>query len=129
MTRRDAGILALCRKYTCTQKVNIRLAPQMLMYQKIMFDRYYCIKTLEILLQTFLFPVLIMAQKSTLPANLLKKPLPGLRLMSSLLCTLLLMTLVFVTAPECLFVKPQSRALIAREHGFVPVKIACDTAF
>ena len=58
--------------------------------------------------------------------------------LSHLCCiTLLLMTSVFVTAPECLFVKPQGRA---RElpstlliHGFVTVKtwllIVCETAF
>ena len=42
-------------------------------------------------------------------------PLPGQRLTPSLLCTLLMMTSVFMTPPECLFVKPQSRALTARE--------------
>ena len=63
----------------------------------------------------FFLPVPIMARKSTLPANVLKTPLPGQRLMSSLLCTLLMMTSVLMTAPECLFLNPQSRALTARE--------------
>ena len=91
------------------------------MYQKSMFDRFYCIKTffrlksLEKLLQKVFLPVPIMARKSTLPANVLKTALPGQRLTSSLLCTLLMMTLVFMTAPEFLFLKPQSRALTARE--------------
>ena len=69
-----------------------------------------------------------------LPGNVLKMLLPGQRLMSSLLCTLLMVTSVFMTVPECLFVKLQSRASTAHEiHGYVLVKtwllIACDTAF
>ena len=91
----------------------------MLMYQKKnMFDRYYCIKlfflrskTLEKLPQKVFLPV----PKSTIPANVLKRPLPGQRLTSSLLYTLLMMTSVFMAAPECLFVEPQSRASTARE--------------
>ena len=63
----------------------------------------------------FFLPIPIMARKSTLPANVLKTPLPGQRLTSSLLCSLLMMTSVFIMAPECLFVKPQSRALTACE--------------
>ena len=111
-----------------------------------MFDRYYCIKTSSFFFapklwrncfKTFSLPVPIMTQISMLPANVLKMPLPGQRLMSSLLCTLLMMTSVFMTALECLFVKPQSRALTALIalliHGFVLVQtwllIACDTAF
>ena len=98
-----------------------RGAQQMLMYQKSMFDRYYCIKlfsrqkTLEKLLKKLFLPAPIMSRKSTLPANVWKMLLPRQRLTSSLLCTLLMMTSVFMTAPECLFVKPQSRALTARE--------------
>ena len=65
--------------------------------------------------QKVILPVPIMAQKSTLPANVLKMRLQGQRLMSSILCTLLMMTSVFMTAPECLFVKPHSRALTACE--------------
>ena len=96
-----------------------RGAQQMLTYQKSMFDRYYCIKTFfrsktsEKLLQNFFLPIPIMARKSSLPAKVLKTPLPGQRLTSSLLCSLLVMTSVLMTAPECLFVKPQSRALTA----------------
>ena len=68
---------------------------------------------------------------STLPANVLNMPLT-----SSLLCTLLMMMSVFVKAPDCLFVKPQSInsmwiALLI--HGYLLVEIwllmACDTAF
>ena len=100
-----------------------RVAQQMLMYQKSMFNRYYCIKhvfrskTLEKLLKKFFLPVPVMARKSTLPANTngLKTPLPGQRLTLSLLFTLLMITSAFMTASEWLFGKPQSRALTARE--------------
>ena len=95
----------------------------MLMYQKSMFDCYHCIttfccsKTLENLLRKVFFSVPIMAQESTLPANIYKTPLPGQRLditnLHSLLCRLLMIMSVFVMVPECLFVKPQSRALTA----------------
>ena len=93
--------------------------PEMLMYQKSMFDRYYCIKHIfarklwRNCFKIFFLPVPIMARKSTLPANVLKMPLPGQRLTSSLLCTLLMVMSVFMTAPEWLFAKPQSRALTA----------------
>ena len=82
---------------------------------------FYCIKTFllenfgEIASKSSFSPVPIMARKSTLPANVLKTPLPGQRLTALLLCTLLTMTSVFMTAPECLFVKPKSRASTARE--------------
>ena len=66
-------------------------------------------------LKKILLPVPLMAWKSALPANVLKMPLPRQRLTSSLLCTLLMMTSVFMTVLECLFVKPQSRALTAHE--------------
>ena len=78
---------------------------QMLMYQKSMFDRYYCIKkffrskNLEKLLQKVLFPVPIMTWKSMLPANVLKMPLAGQRLTSLLSCMLLMMMSVFMMAP------------------------------
>ena len=116
-------------------------AQQMLMYQKSMFDCYYCIKTfffarktLNKLLQKVLFTCIIMAQKSILLANIFKMSLPGQWLTSSLLCTLLMMTSVFMMAPECLFIKPQSCALTdLLIHGFVLVKtwllIACNTPF
>ena len=93
----------------------------MLMYQKSMFDRYYCIKHFfhlkpsENCFRKFFLPIPIVVRKSMLPANVLKTLLPGQRLTSSLLCTLLTMTSVFITAPECLFVKPQSHALKALE--------------
>ena len=49
------------------------------------------------------------------------------------LLTLLMMTSVFVIAPECLYAKPHSRVIALLIHGFVPDKswllIACDTAF
>ena len=79
----------------------------MLMYQKSMFDRCYCIKhffSLEIVGEMdskFLF----ICTYSPLPANVLNMPLPGQRLTSSLLCTLLMMMSVFVKAPDCLFRK------------------------
>ena len=63
----------------------------------------------------FFLPVPIMARKSMLPEKVLKMPLPRQRLTSSLLCTLLMMTSAFMTAPECLFVKQQSRTLTAHE--------------
>ena len=66
-------------------------------------------------MKKFFLPVPIMAQKSMLPANVLKMPLPGQRLTSSLLCTLRMMTSVFMTALECLFVKLPSCALTAHE--------------
>ena len=53
-------------------------AQQTLMYQKSMFDRYYCIKsfscpkTLEKMPRKALFPVPIMALKGTLTANVLR---------------------------------------------------------
>ena len=67
---------------------------------------FYRSKTLEKLIQKFFLPVPIMARKSTLPAKVWKTPLQGQRLTSSLLCTLLNMTSVFMTAPGCLFVRP-----------------------
>ena len=91
------------------------------MYQKSMLDRYYCIKTffrsktLEKLLQKVLFSSTNNGAEKHVTYERLETPLPGQRLTSSLLCTLLMMTSVFVTAPVCLFVKPQSRALTARE--------------
>ena len=61
----------------------------MLMYQKSMFDRYYCIKTfsrsktLEKMLQkVFFFVYSTLALKGTLPANVLETPLPRQRLTS-----------------------------------------------
>ena len=70
-----------------------------------------------------------------LTANILKMPLPGQRLTTSLLCTLLMMTSVFMTAPEYLFVKPciNSTYIPLLLHGFMLVKtwllIVCGTAF
>ena len=85
------------------------------------------------------FFVPIMAQKSMLPANVLKTPLPGYRPTSSLLCTLLMMTsvssydgpgmLICKTAKQCF----NSMWIALLIHGFVPVKtwllIVCDIAF
>ena len=96
-----------------------RWAQQMLMYQKSMFDCYYWIKHFFFAwklwrncFKTFFFTC---TRKRTLPANILKMPLPGERLTSSQLCTLLMMTSLFMTAPECVFGKPQSRASKPRE--------------
>ena len=55
----------------------------MLMYQKSMFDRYYCIKhffrskTLEKLLQTILFTCTYNGAEKHVSANVLKTSLPG----------------------------------------------------
>ena len=61
----------------------------MLMYQKSLFDRYYCIKNIfslenfgENASKTFCFPVPVMARNGMLPANVFKPPLPGQRLTS-----------------------------------------------
>ena len=63
----------------------------------------------------------IVARKGTLHANVLKTPLPGQRLTSSW-CHEIMLASVHVTdddrsfcALECLYIKPQSRALTARE--------------
>ena len=72
-----------------------RGAQRMLMYQKSMFDHYYCIKHFfhsklwRNCFKKLFLPVPIIVRKSTLPANVLKMPLPGQRSTSSLLCTLL----------------------------------------
>ena len=79
-----------------------------------------------------------MVRKSTLPANVLKTPLPGQRYTSLLLCTLLMMTSVFMMAPEMLIhkiAKPciNSTWIALLIHGFELVKtwllIECNTAF
>ena len=98
-----------------------RGAQQMLVNQKNMFDRYYCMKTfcrsktLEKMLRKVLFSCTYNGAEGHVTCDILKTPLPGQRLTRTLLCTLLMMTSVFVTAPECLYVKPQSLALTARE--------------
>ena len=63
-----------------------------------------------------------MARKGTLPANVLKTPLPGQRLTSSQRHEITFATvhvtdddISFVTVPECSYVKSQSRVLTARE--------------
>ena len=122
-----------------------RGAQQMLMYQNSMSDCYYCIKhffrlkTLEKLLQKVLFTCTYNGQKSMLPWNVLKMLLPGQRLTSLLLNTLLMMTSVFMTAPECFNIRKTANPCINSMwialliHGLVLVKtwllIACDTAF
>ena len=53
----------------------------MLLYQKTMFDHYYCIKTFFRLKTLEKFE--IKALKSMLPVNVLKMPLRGQRLTSS----------------------------------------------
>ena len=74
-----------------------------------------------------------MARKSTLPANGLKMLLLWHRLTLSLMSTLLMMTSVFMTAAECLFVCINSMRIASLIHGFVLVKtwllIAYDSAF
>ena len=73
-----------------------------------------------------------------LPANALKTLLPGQRLMSLLLCTLLVMIVSFYDSPGMLIRKPakpciNSKWIALLTHGFVLVEtwllIACDTAF
>ena len=76
---------------------------------------FFCLKTLEIASKSSFYLIPIMARKSMLPAKVSKMPLPGKRLTSSLLYTLLMMTSVFMMATECLFVKLQSPALTAHE--------------
>ena len=63
-----------------------------------------------------------MARKRTLPENTFKTPLPGQVQTSSWRQDIMFATVhitdddvSFVTAPECLYVKPQSRALTARK--------------
>ena len=63
-----------------------------------------------------------MAWKRTLPENIFKTPLPGQIQTSSWRQDIMFTTvhitdddISFVTAPECLYVKPQNRAWIARE--------------
>ena len=102
-----------------------RGARQMLMYQKCMFDRYYCIKTFsrsktsgkKNASKKYFFRVPIRARKGTLPTYILTTPIPG-QILTSCYCARLMMTSVFVMAPECLYVKPQSRALTACELPF-----------
>ena len=95
---------------------------QMLIYRRSMFDSCYCIKTffhlkpLEKMHWKGIYRAPILARKGTLPANVLKTPLPGHRRHESLLLRMLLMMAsVSVTVLECLYVKPQSRAFTARE--------------
>ena len=120
------------------------------MFQKSMFDRYYCIetfshsKTWRKYLEKFFFPVPIMARKATLPANVFKTPLPGQRLTSCWRHEITFAT-VHVTGDDISFcdgpgmlipktAKPciNSTWIALLIHGFVPVKtsllIACDTA-
>ena len=101
-----------------------RSAQQMLMYQKSIFDRYYCQwniffaqKLKRNCFKNFFLPVPMMARRSMLHANVLKTLVPRQRLIltSPLLCNLLMMMSIFMTVPECLFVKLQSRALTACE--------------
>ena len=63
-----------------------------------------------------------LVQKGTLPANILKMLLPGQMIIHFdvtksylLLCMLLMMKSDFLTAPECLYVKLQSRILTESE--------------
>ena len=81
----------------------------------LLFNFFFARKPWRNCFKKFFLPVPIMARKRTLLANVLRMPLSGQRLTSSLLCSLLLITSVFMTTPECLFVKPLSRALTACE--------------
>ena len=60
----------------------------MLVYQKTMFDRYYCIKsfchlkTLEKRFEKFIFSITIMARKSMKDSYVYKMPVPGKSLTS-----------------------------------------------
>ena len=88
----------------------------------IAYKHFVARKRWENCFKKFFFPVPIMARKSTLPANVLKTPLPGQRLKSSWRHEITFTTVhvtdddvSFLTVPECWFVKPQSRALTARE--------------
>ena len=72
----------------------------MLVYQKTMFDCYYCIKSfccLEKHFGKFIFIIPIMARKSMKDSDVTK--------LCSLLFMLLLMTSIFVAALEWVYVK------------------------
>ena len=130
--------------------ITSRGAQQMLMYQKSMFDRYYCMKTfcssktLRKCSEKVFFPASMMAQKGTLAAKRWKHLFQDkdgchfdVMKLCLLLCMILVMTSVFVTAPEGTYVKPQSYVLTTwialLIHEFLPFKtwllIVCDTAF
>ena len=126
----------------------------MLMYQKIMFDSYYCIKTVKHFVtwkfrrkcfEKFFFPLPIMAQKVMLPTNVLQMPLPG-QMIASFWRYKSTFATVHVTDDDIKFC--EGHGMIIRKtakpcinstwialliHGFVQVKtwllIACNTAF
>ena len=120
------------------------------MYQKIMFDRYHCIKTscqsktLENGSKS-VFPVPIMARKGTYRVNVLNTPLPGQNITSCWRREITFAT-VHVTDDDVSFCDGPGMPIHKTEkpcinstwtalliHGFVPVKtwlsIAFDTAF
>ena len=117
---------------------------QMLLYQKSMFDRYYCIKPFSFArklwrncFKKFFLSEPIMSRKSTLPANVLKMPLPGQR---QRLAPVLFTDddVIFYDGPGRLIhktLKPciNSTWTALLIHGFVLIKtwllIAYDTAF
>ena len=99
----------------------------MLMHQKSMFDRYCCIQTFVARkLSRNCFEKVIFSctyngaekhftsKRFENAASRAKINHPDSTKFLSLMCTFLIIS-VFVTAPECLFVKPQSRALTACE--------------
>ena len=92
----------------------------MLMYQKSIFDRYYCIKfffhskTSEKLLQKVLFTCTHNGAKKHITCERFEND--ASRAKTNIIATVHFTNDdVLMTAPECLFIKPQSRALTARE--------------
>ena len=92
----------------------------MLMYQKSMFDRYYCIKTffrsktLEKLLQKVLFTCIYNGAEKHRTYERFENA--ASRAKTNVIATVHFTDDVsFYDGPECLFVKPQSRTLTARE--------------
>ena len=92
------------------------------MYQKSMFDRYYCIKTLfssktlEKLLQKGLFYCTYDGTENHVTCERFENTASRAKTNASPLCMLLMMMMsVVMKAPECLFVKSQSSVLTAHE--------------
>ena len=103
----------------------------MLLYQKNIFDRYYCISL-------FCCLITIRRTKSVKDEYVFKNAssrakIYAILMLCPLLCTLLLITSIFVTAPVCVHVKSKSHAIALLIHWFVSAKhdcfTACDTAF
>ena len=95
-------------------------ADDQLMYQKSMFDCYYCIKhfffrskTLEKLLQKVLFTCIYNGAETHVTGERFENAASKAK--TNVIATVHFTDddVSFLTAPECLFIKPQSRALTA----------------